>query len=558
MPGPKAFRGVGGLLLVAAAGFPLATACAHPAAKAVPAGHIILLGIDGLGADMFQLGVTPNLKRLAREGALSLKARSVMPSVSSPAWSSHLDGAGPEQTGITSNGWQVDKFNFPPTDKDGDGYFPSIFTLIRRAYPEALTAVFYDWDALVRLFNKKDLSRVEFSPNFDETLAKAVPYILDKRPALTFIYVGLPDEVGHEFGWGSVEFYNALRDVDARVGGLLAALRKTDWWDSCTVIAVADHGGIGREHGGETPAEMTVPWIISGPGILKGRLIEQPVSILDTAPTIARILGIVPPESWTGRPVLGAFESEPSLASANTRVFVPKPKASLESGLYAEPRTVAFSVDEIGAEIRYIVSGGEAVPDSTSPLYEKPVPLSDSCVVTAAALKGGAASDTTVVVFERILSVKAVRLGKPPMDRPLPPGPLALVDGKWGKVDPNDRSWLAFAKDDFEAVADFGTLRELRKIGLDTYDDPVHGIYPPLEIEFAASDNGVEFRPLLRLAGRDVPGTGLGPAKLAAREIKPAKARFLRVRARNRGYCPAGSAQDGEKAKLLVDEIIFE
>ena len=40
---------------------------------------------------------------------------------------------------------------------------------------------------------------------------------------------------------------------------------------------------------------MNVPWIISGSGIIKGRLIEQPVTISDTAPTIARILGIQPP-----------------------------------------------------------------------------------------------------------------------------------------------------------------------------------------------------------------------------------------------------------------------
>jgi len=38
-----------------------------------------------------------------------------------------------------------------------------------------------------------------------------------------------------------------------------------------------------------------------GPGIKKGFQIEQSVSILDTAPTIAKLLGIKPHPHWLGR-----------------------------------------------------------------------------------------------------------------------------------------------------------------------------------------------------------------------------------------------------------------
>ena len=49
-----------------------------------------------------------------------------------------------------------------------------------------------------------------------------------------------------------------------------------------------------------------------------------------------------------------------------------------------------------------------------------------------------------------------------------------------------------------------------------------------------------------------------GPVRLLIRESKPAKARFLKIRAKNVGYCPAGSPGEGEKAWLFVDEIIVE
>jgi len=526
--------------------------------------HVILIGIDGMGAQAFQAARTPNLKRLARQGALSLKARSVMPTVSSPSWGSILTGAGPEQHGMTSNSWLVDRFNIAPTDKDEDGFFPSIFTLIRRQMPGAETAVFYDWDALANLFNNKVVSRVEFSKTYPETFAKAIPFILEKRPQLAFLYVGRPDDVGHEFGYDSEEFYQSCAEVDAKVGELLDALGKTDWGGRCTVLAVVDHGGTGRGHGGESMIEVEVPWIISGPGIIKDKLIEQPVNIFDTAPTIALILGLEPPFSWIGRPVRGAFGANKALAAMNTRAFVPKPKSSLGSGLYAEPRDVSFTVDDAAAEIRYVVSGNEASPDLSSARYDQPIPLAESCVVTAVAMRDGAVSELSVVNFERIFGIKGVILGRAPDEGHAAQGPLSLVDGKWGNQDPRDRSWLGFSRDDLEAIIEFGSPREVQKAGIDIYEDEKAWIRFPVEVDFLLSEDGKTFLEAGRLTGKDILKAGTqkdaaaGPARLLTRAFKPMKARFLKVRAKNVGYCPAGSPGEGEKAWLFVDEIIVE
>ncbi len=45
---------------------------------------------------------------------------------------------------------------------------------------------------------------------------------------------------------------------------------------------------------------MTIPWIIAGPGIRSGHEIRTPVSLLDTAPTLARALSITPHPDWEG------------------------------------------------------------------------------------------------------------------------------------------------------------------------------------------------------------------------------------------------------------------
>ena len=69
----------------------------------------------------------------------------------------------------------------------------------------------------------------------------------------------------------------------------------------------ADHGGVGKTHGGLSTAELEIPWIAAGGGIAKGRELKGPVTTIDTAPTMAYLLGIAAPPAWIGRPVREAL-----------------------------------------------------------------------------------------------------------------------------------------------------------------------------------------------------------------------------------------------------------
>jgi len=106
--------------------------------------HIVLIGIDGMSIPGFQKAATPNMDELVRNGALSFRTRSVMPTISGPNWASHLLGAGPEQHGVTMNGWSTSNMSITPSVTDEDGYFPSVFSVIREQMPDAKTAFFYD------------------------------------------------------------------------------------------------------------------------------------------------------------------------------------------------------------------------------------------------------------------------------------------------------------------------------------------------------------------------------------------------------------------------------
>ena len=54
-----------------------------------------------------------------------------MPSVTLPNWTSHLTGSGPELHGVVDNSWTIDKFKLPAVETDSDGYYSSVFKVLK-------------------------------------------------------------------------------------------------------------------------------------------------------------------------------------------------------------------------------------------------------------------------------------------------------------------------------------------------------------------------------------------------------------------------------------------
>jgi len=91
------------------------------------------------------------------------------------------------------------------------------------------------------------------------------------------------------------------------LGRLLLTLDKLKLRDSTTILLTADHGGIGRTHGGLSMSELEIPWVISGPGIRVNYKIETTIMQYDTAATLARLLDVKPSPCWRSRAVDSAF-----------------------------------------------------------------------------------------------------------------------------------------------------------------------------------------------------------------------------------------------------------
>lgn len=269
--------------------------------------HIILIGADGFGSFVLNehKGSFPNLEKLMQEGSSSLQMRSVLPSSSAVNWASILMGAGPELHGFTE--WGSQNPELPSRVIGSRGMFPGIFGLVKDAYPQAETGVFYSWDGIGYLFEKDAVTR-NLSAKSTEVLSESIDFLDKKKPLFSFIYFAQPDGKGHNDGWGSPAYVDDCKMIDRYVGEIMQTIKKNGMDKNSIVIFLSDHGGIEKGHGGKTMQEMEVPFIVWGKKVKAGYQIEESLMVYDNASTIAHILGLDQPQVWIGRPVKSIFK----------------------------------------------------------------------------------------------------------------------------------------------------------------------------------------------------------------------------------------------------------
>jgi predicted AlkP superfamily pyrophosphatase or phosphodiesterase len=257
--------------------------------------NVVFMIIDGLRPDALSGADLPHINGLRARGAAALQASSVMPSITLPCHMSMFYSVPPTRHGITTN-------TYTPLARPLPG-------LVEVAHAAGLRSAFLiNWEPLRDLSRPGQLDFLYYRDNNhdaagDQVIAdEAVRYLSSAQPDFTFIYFGALDAFGHKHGWMSDGYFSQLARADTAVGTVLEILP-----DDAVVLLQSDHGGHERLHGTDQPADMTIPWIIAGPGVRPDHEIAQPVNLIDTAPTLAHVLGLDPHPEWEGRIVIEAF-----------------------------------------------------------------------------------------------------------------------------------------------------------------------------------------------------------------------------------------------------------
>ena len=261
--------------------------------------HVVILGVDGGGA-FFQNASTPRCDAIFKGCAFTYKAQAQKPTISAQNWGSILHGVLPEFHGLT-NGIVASR-PYPP-----DSPYPSIFRVVREAWPNAALASFCVWNPVNYGIIENNLGVVE-GTGTDAAMTQLTVNYLDKNtPTLLYVHFDLCDAAGHGNGYGSPEHLQSLATADGYIGRIYDKLQDRGLLDETLFIVCTDHGGTpGGSHGGNTQAELDVFMGVAGKTV-DGDTGIQDAENRDIAAIAAYALGLEFPETWTARVPTGVF-----------------------------------------------------------------------------------------------------------------------------------------------------------------------------------------------------------------------------------------------------------
>jgi arylsulfatase A-like enzyme len=269
------------LMMAALATVPLAARKA--AAPVRPIRYVIIVSVDGLlpasymEPDAHGLKV-PTLRELAKNGAASPGALSVLPASTYSAHTTIATGTNPGTHGIVSNqAWD-------PLRKNQEGWRwytedIKVPTLWDAARAKGLKTALIDWpvtvgakaDAVVpeywRASSPEDMKMTraltkpaglldavvkrmpdfwkEFTPpDIKDTAATEIAlYLIEtQKPQLVMLHIFEVDHWQHEKTPWSPEAIAAVENADAQIARVIASAKKAGTWEQTALVVVSDHG----------------------------------------------------------------------------------------------------------------------------------------------------------------------------------------------------------------------------------------------------------------------------------------------------------------------------
>jgi predicted AlkP superfamily pyrophosphatase or phosphodiesterase len=244
---------------------------------------VVHISVDGLRSDVVTAEHMPVLTELLARSSSTLEARSdVTVTKTLPNHLSQFTGrpaATAEGHGVTfnqDNGGTVHEFS------DSD-YVASIFDVVHDRGDRTVAFVgkskFYlierSWNAE---HGAPDEVGDDDGPAKIDYFKKGAPNWLDDDlldeleipgTRYAFFHIRTPDKGGHDFGWGSPEYLDAVTDADALLGEILDRVSQSPLVADGTIFVVtSDHGGPtgGDQHSdASNPENYVIPFVVHDP-----------------------------------------------------------------------------------------------------------------------------------------------------------------------------------------------------------------------------------------------------------------------------------------------------
>ena len=251
---------------------------------------VLLILVDGMRPDA--LTDIPFVEKLKEKAAYTLKAKTVLPSDTLPCHMSLFHSVDPQRHGTLTN-------TYTPQETPVPGLFE---VLKKQGKPGAM---FYSWEQLRDVARPGSLAHSYFincgmypgEVYVPACADAALDYMVKEQPDFAFLYLAMPDDIGHKKGWMSDEYLYSVKLCWDNIERIISQLP-----EDYAVLITADHGGHDKGHGTADPQDTTIPMFFLGKPFAPGVL--ETITIKDIAPTVATLLKVEAPKEWEGMSLL--------------------------------------------------------------------------------------------------------------------------------------------------------------------------------------------------------------------------------------------------------------
>lgn len=206
--------------------------------------HVFIISFDQGVPWVIQKADMPVFQEMAKNGAHTWEAFTIVPSITLPSHTSMLTGVGIQKHQVTWN-------DLDPTK--GLVKVPTIFSIAKEK--GLVTAMYVGKEKFKHLELPHSLDAFVVAPG-DTAVAEAFAKDFERlKPNVCFIHFPDPDSTGHKFGVDSPEQLKAFANADAALQIVRSAVQKAGLEDSSVFILTADHGAHNRSD--EEIAERT-------------------------------------------------------------------------------------------------------------------------------------------------------------------------------------------------------------------------------------------------------------------------------------------------------------
>lgn len=268
-----------------------------------PYKRIVIIGIDGAGG-VFENVDCPNFKRIFSEGNVNCHGISQYPTISAQNWCSMMYGVTAQTHNKTND--------LIETTKHNNSSLPSVIKTCSELYSDKTFYSIVGWKPInYGCFEDMDrltkINTIDLHPNYDwhkideSTSELVIQRMKDCDDLITFVHFESVDQMGHNYGGVSDQYFDAIKHVDTLIGSIYDAYARNNKLESTLFICVSDHGHTSQGgHGGETDSEKETTLAVcdGGTNIIKGNSGKYVTH--DLASIIMYALGQAQPRHYEG------------------------------------------------------------------------------------------------------------------------------------------------------------------------------------------------------------------------------------------------------------------